>query len=107
MAHLPPNLSLTTDANVVLVKVDGKDLYCDPGAAFTPFGLLEWTETGVEGLRLDKNGGTWVRTTLPESSASSIERNADLTLSETGTLEGKTHDYIHRLGSYAAALRRA
>jgi hypothetical protein len=77
------------DANVVLVKVDGKDLYCDPGAAFTPFGLLEWAETGVEGLRLDKNGGTWVRTTLPESSASRIERNADLTLSETGTLEGK------------------
>ena len=30
------------NANVVLVKSDGKDLYFDPGGAFTPFGLLEW-----------------------------------------------------------------
>jgi transglutaminase-like putative cysteine protease len=78
------------DANVVLVKVNGKDVYCDPGAAFTPFGLLQWPETGVQGLRLDKNGGTWVRTVLPESSASRVERHADLTISsDTGELEGK------------------
>src|SRR5262249_4728361 len=38
------------DANVVLVKVDGKDVYFDPGAAFTPYGILEWSETGVQGL---------------------------------------------------------
>lgn len=77
------------DANVVLVKLNGKDLYCDPGAAFTPFGLLEWTETGVEGLRLDKNGGSWIRTTLPDSAASRIQRTANLTLSDTGDLDGK------------------
>lgn len=80
----PSNL----DTNVVLVKVNGKDLYLDPGAAFTPFGLLEWSETGVQGLRLDKDGGSWVRTTLPESSESRIERKAALNLSETGDLEG-------------------
>lgn len=77
------------DANVVLVKVNGKDMYFDPGAAFTPFGMLEWSETGVRGLRLDKDGGTWVQTTLPESNDSRIERKAALTLSETGELEGK------------------
>jgi hypothetical protein len=77
------------DANVVLVKLNGKELYFDPGAAFTPYGMLEWSETGVQGLRLDKDGGTWVRTTLPESSETRVERNAALTLSETGDLEGK------------------
>lgn len=77
------------DANVVLVKVNGKDMYFDPGAAFTPFGMLEWGETGVQGLRLDKDGGTWVRTTLPESSECRIDHKAALTLSETGDLEGK------------------
>lgn len=81
----PSNL----DTNVVLVKLNGKDLYLDPGAAFTPFGMLEWSETGVQGLRLGKDGGSWVRTTLPESSDSRIERNATLTLSDTGDLEGK------------------
>ena len=77
------------DAKVVLVKVNGKDVYFDPGAAFTPFGLLEWPETGVVGLRLDKDGGTWIQSTLPLSSESQIERKAKLQLLETGDLEGK------------------
>jgi hypothetical protein len=63
-------------------------MYFDPGAAFTPFGLLTWSETGVPGLRLDKDGGTWIKTTLPESSESEIQREAKLRLSDTGDLEG-------------------
>jgi hypothetical protein len=77
------------DANVVLVKMDGKDLYFDPGAEFTPFGLLTWSETGVTGLKLDKDGGSWIRTPLPASSESRMERKADLKLTDTGDLEGK------------------
>jgi hypothetical protein len=77
------------DANVVLVKLNGKDLYFDPGAKFTPFGMLTWSETGVPGMRLDKEGGTWILTTLPEASESTIQRNAKLQLSDTGSLEGK------------------
>jgi hypothetical protein len=77
------------DSNVVLVKLKGKDVYFDPGAEFTPFGLLTWPETGVPGLRLDSNGGTWIQTTLPESSESRVEHVAKLKLSDTGDLEGK------------------
>ncbi len=77
------------DANVVLVKVNGKDTYFDPGAAFTPFGLLEWPETGVTGLRLDKDGGTWITSAIPQASESQIERRAKLKLSDTGDLEGQ------------------
>jgi hypothetical protein len=76
------------NANVVLVKLNGKDLYFDPGAAFIPFGLLTWAETGTPGLRLDKDGGSWITTALPLSSDSRIERNAKLKLSDTGDLEG-------------------
>jgi hypothetical protein len=75
--------------NVVLVKLNGKEVYCDPGTAFTPFGLLPWSETAVTGLRLDKDGGSWVKTTLPDSSASRIERKANLRLRDDGMLEGK------------------
>ncbi len=83
------------DSNVVLVKLNGKDLYFDPGGAFTPFGLLEWSETGVPGLRLDKDGGTWIQTTLPQAAESRIERVGKLKLSDTGDLEGKlTVTYI-------------
>ena len=73
---------------MILIKLNGKDIYCDPGAAFTPFGLLIWPETGVPGLRLDKDGGSWVQTTLPQSSVSRIERKANLKLSDGGDLEG-------------------
>ncbi len=77
------------DANVVVVKLNGKDLFFDPGAAFIPFGMLPWVETGVQGLKLDKDGGTWLQTTLPASTKSVIRRKAELKLSETGELEGK------------------
>ena len=77
------------DANVVVVKLDGKDVFFDPGAAFTPFGMLPWTETAVRGLKLDKDGGTWVETSLPTSADSGIQRKAELKLTETGDLEGK------------------
>jgi Domain of Unknown Function with PDB structure (DUF3857) len=77
------------DTNVVLVKLNGKDLYLDPGVIFTPFGLLTWSETGVAGLRLDADGGTWIRTTIPEPSQSRVERVGKLKLSDTNDLEGK------------------
>jgi hypothetical protein len=76
------------NANVVLVRLNGKDLYFDPGAAFTPYGFLTWYETGTAGLRLDKDGGTWITTSLPLSSESRIDRNAKLKLSDAGDLEG-------------------
>lgn len=77
------------DDSVVLVKLNGKDLYLAPGIKFAPFGLLPWVETGTRGLRLDSNGGTWIKTTLPQSTESQIRRTAKLTLSDTGDLEGK------------------
>ena len=77
------------NANLVVVKLTGREILCDPGAKFTPFGLLPWYETGVAGLRLDKDGGTWIKTPLPSPSASTVERKASLLLNESGDLEGK------------------
>src|SRR5262252_1978040 len=76
------------NTDVVLVRQSGKDLYLDPGAKFAPFGFLPWYETQVQGLLLDKDGGQWVMTSLPESASAKTERKADLTLSDDGTLEG-------------------
>jgi hypothetical protein len=77
------------NANVVAVKLDGKDLFFDPGARFVPFGLLPWDETYVQGLKLDKDGGKWTETPLPSSSGSAIQRKADLRITDSGDLEGK------------------
>jgi hypothetical protein len=78
------------NGDVVVVKLGGKDVYCDPGSKFAPFGVMPWEETFVKGLRLDKDGGSWVNTSLPESSDSKIERKAELKMSEDdGSLSGK------------------
>jgi hypothetical protein len=90
-------------ANVVIVQVNGKQLYFDPGAAFTPYGLLPWAEAGVQGRRLDKDGGTWIETPLPESSASRVERKADFKLTDDGSLDGKVS--VAYVGLEAQVLR--
>jgi TonB dependent receptor len=76
------------DSNAVMVKVDGKEMFFDPGSKFVPYGLLPWEESGVKGMKLDKEGGTWIATIWPESTSSQIQRTADLKLNDEGTLEG-------------------
>ncbi len=77
------------NTNVVLVKLDGKDLYLDPGIPFVPFRLLPWSETGSAGFLVSKDGGSWVTTPVPAAAESQVERTALLQLSDTGALEGK------------------
>lgn len=74
---------------VVVAKLNGKDVFFDPGSAFTPFAMLPWPETNCPGLKLDKDGGTWIVTSLPDGTASKLERKADLKLTQEGSLEGK------------------
>ncbi len=77
------------NTNLLLVKLNGKDLYLDPGFAHAPLGLLPWSETGVPGLRLDKDGGSWITTAMPGPQESGVERKATLQLMDSGSLEGK------------------
>lgn len=76
------------NSNCVIVKLEGREIFLDPGMAFTPFGLLPWSETAVIGLRLDAHGGTWVNTPLPTSAESRVERKASMKLSTSGSIQG-------------------
>ena len=77
------------NAIVVQVKLNDKNLYLSPGIPFAPFGLLPWYEMEVPGLLIDKDDGTWIITTSPQSSDAGMERNATLQLNDSGDLEGK------------------
>jgi len=77
------------NANIVVVNLEGRQLFLDPGVPFTPFGLLPWTETAVLALRLDKGGGEWLPTPLPKPADSRVEHDAALQLQSGGTLEGQ------------------
>ena len=73
---------------IVRIKSEAEDLYFDPGAEFNSFGMLT-SETGAEGLELDKGEGKWIKTPIPDCSESRIVHSAQLKLTEEGTLEGK------------------
>jgi hypothetical protein len=91
------------NSNLVIVNLAGKDWYLDPGVPHTPFGLLPWNETGVQGLRLNEQGGAWLATPLPAASSSRIERKAQLKLERNGTLSGTVTTRF--TGLEAASLR--
>jgi hypothetical protein len=76
-------------ADVVLVKLNGQDLFLDPATPHAGFGQLPWQETGVPGLALDNSGGTFVTTTAPKSSDTVIERAATLQMGDDGWLQGQ------------------
>ena len=77
------------NSNAVIVKLGERELFLDPGALLTPYGMLPWHETAVPALRLHKDGGEWVNTPLPPPSESRIDRHAVLKLNEQGGLTGK------------------
>jgi len=74
---------------VVSVKVGEKDFYLDPGNAHAPYGLLPWSETFVEGLKLDKEGGQFVITAKTTSSDAVTRRVAKLVMGDDGMASGK------------------
>jgi len=74
---------------VVVLRLDGKDVYCNPGIPYAPFGQLPWQVAGSPGLRIGKDGGAFVTTPLPSSEDSQIQRRAELTLDDAGSLQGR------------------
>ena len=80
--------SRALDSGVVVVSLNAHPIYLDPGTPFVPFGVLPWYKTSVPGLRLDKDGGTWITTPELHASDSRTERVASFRLTDDGSLEG-------------------
>ncbi len=86
-------------ANVVWVRSGNQDIYIDPGSKYFAYALLPWYETGVQGLRLEKQGGTNINIPLDPPSDAVRERHADVRIEEDGTLSGKLElTYLRQWG---------
>ena len=83
------------NAHVVTVRLGSEDIYLDPATPYTPFGLLSWEQTGVQGIVLRKGSSGFVTTPNPVSADARTERKATLRLAPDGTLEGKGHVAFH------------
>lgn len=75
-------------SELAVVKLNGNDVFLDPGTEFCPFGLVRWIHTSDKGLRLDKSGGTFVVIPPATSDKSQLRRIAKAELGADGTLKG-------------------
>jgi hypothetical protein len=76
------------DQEMVVVKVNGQDVYLDPGTKFCPYGFVRWTRTSTAALKLDKDGGSFVTVPAATHEKAVLTRIANLTLADDGSLSG-------------------
>ena len=74
------------DSLLVVLHIDGKDIYLDPGEKLCPFGQLQWTHLLAGGLEENAKGPVY---TPPNATKDAITaRAADLTLDAQGGVAG-------------------
>jgi hypothetical protein len=77
------------EAEIVRVRLNGSDLYLDPGTRFCPFGLVAWEYTSVPALLLDKNADSFVVVPTATADKTVTRRSAEASLRSDGTLQGE------------------
>jgi hypothetical protein len=72
-----------------VVKVNGTDVYLQPGVRFCPYGLMRWANTSTEALKYDKKGSTFVLVPPLDNKRSLTLRTIKAELAEDGSLNGE------------------
>jgi len=74
---------------IAVVKLNGADVYLDPGIRFCPFGLLPWAQTSTQALKLDRKGGELMIVPPATQDKAVIRRAVTAFVDSTGTLKGE------------------
>jgi hypothetical protein len=74
--------------SAVAVSLNGKWKFYDINNADVPLGTLTWPEQGVWALIPDADAPKWVTTPILTAEETKMQRNAEMTLSRDGNLEG-------------------
>lgn len=74
------------DEIAIVVNLNGKDIFLDPGTRFCPFGVMPWQYSSATALIFKAGGGF---TTTPEPSSGSATRNIVVTLNADGSAQGE------------------
>jgi hypothetical protein len=74
------------DSLLVVLHIDGKDIYLDPGEKLCPFGQLQWTHTMAGGIQQNLKAPVY---TPPNTTKDAITAHAaDLTVDAQGGITG-------------------
>lgn len=76
------------DDYVVIVMLNGKEVFLDPGEKFCAFGGLHWKHMLATGIRQGEQGTSVARTPAGGYKGSSVQRIADVTVAPDGTITG-------------------
>lgn len=77
------------DDTIAIAKINGKEVYLDPGDPFCTFGQLHWKHSWTMGVRQTDKGGTdVVLTPHPSADESELRRSADLRMDADGQVHG-------------------
>ncbi len=74
------------DSLLVVLHIDGKDIYLDPGEKLCPFGQLHWSHMLAGGLQENVKGPVYTPQNLSKEGVTA--RTADLTLDAAGGVTG-------------------
>ena len=85
--NTPDPSQLTSE--IVIVVVDGKEIFVDPGTPLCPFGHLAWQHTSTHGIRQTADGSTALAPTPEANYKEAIsKRVGNITISEDGSAKG-------------------
>ena len=77
------------DDDLVILKIDEKEMVVDPGEKMCPFQSLNWKHSAASGIRQSKNNLTSATTTpYQQYAGNTLFRSADFTLDPQGQITG-------------------
>jgi hypothetical protein len=85
--NIPNPRQLTSE--IVIVVVDGKEIFLDPGTPLCPFGHLKWQHTSTHGIRQTADGSVALVPTPEANYKEAIsKRVGNITINEDGSAKG-------------------
>lgn len=76
------------DSEIARVRLNGKDIFLDPGTRFCPYGLLRWMRTGTAAMDM-ADPGPFIATPGATEDSAFISRSAELKLDPEGAVKGE------------------
>ena len=76
------------DDYIVVVEIDGKEVYLDPGQRMCGFGVLHWKHEMAKGFRQTAKGVSIEQTPAGPPKAAGIQRIADISIDDKGAVSG-------------------